>query len=242
MRYFITLAYDGTNYHGWQVQPNGVSVEEEVEKAISILLRHPIDIVGAGRTDAGVHATMMVAHLDLDEPIDEKQFAYRLNRILPPSISVNKVERVADEMHARFSARKRTYRYFVHTRKDPFLRYSSLELHYPLDFQAMNDAADELLKHSDFGAFCKSNSDAKTTLCHIYNAGWTRTSEYSWYFEITADRFLRNMVRAIVGTLLLVGRGLIDREGFRKVIETGNRQEAGESVPAHALFLHQIEY
>lgn len=242
MRYFVSLAYDGTNFHGWQVQPNGVSVEGEVEKAIATLLRHQVDIVGAGRTDAGVHATMMVAHFDWDETIDEKQFAYRLNRILPPAISISKVEKVADGMHARFSARKRTYRYFVHTRKDPFLYDRSLELRYTPDFQAMNDAAGELLTHSDFGAFCKSNSDTKTTYCHIYNAMWTRTSEYSWYFEISADRFLRNMVRAIVGTLLLVGRGLMDKEGFRKVIESGNRQEAGDSVPAHALFLHQIEY
>lgn len=238
----MTLAYDGNGYHGWQVQPNGVSVEGEVERAIETLLRHPVDIVGAGRTDAGVHARMMVAHFDLDEAIDESQFAYRLNRILPPSISVNKVERVADEMHARFSAKKRTYRYFVHTRKDPFLRDRSLELHYQIDFQAMNDAADELLKHSDFGAFCKSNSDTKTTLCHVFHAEWIRDTEYSWYFEISADRFLRNMVRAIVGTLLLVGRGLMDKEGFRKVIEAGNRQEAGDSVPAHALYLHEIEY
>ena len=242
MRYFVTLGYDGTSFHGWQVQPNGCSVQEELQKALSTLLRQPVATVGAGRTDAGVHARKMVAHFDIDAPVDCAQLAYRLNRMVPRSMAVYKVEPVADDMHARFSARKRTYRYFLHTRKDPFLRHYSCEMHCDLDFLKMNEAAAILMQYSDFGAFCKSHSDVKTTICRVMYAQWHQTSPTEWYFEISADRFLRNMVRAVVGTLVDVGRGRLTLDEFRSVIEGRKRTAAGESMPANALFLEDVEY
>ena len=242
MRYFITLGYDGTDFHGWQIQPNGKSVQEELQKALSTLMRQPMEVVGAGRTDAGVHARQMVAHFDSDSAVDCQQLTYRLNRIVPRSMAVYKVEKVADDMHARFSAKRRTYRYFVHTRKDPFLRHYSYQLPYSLDFNQMNKAACILLDYSDFGAFCKSHSDVKTTICKVTAAKWHQTAPDEWYFEISADRFLRNMVRAVVGTLMDVGRGRLSLEEFRGVIEGRKRTAAGESMPGNALFLEKVEY
>ena len=241
MRYFITFSYDGGRYHGWQIQPNGVSVQEKLEWALSTLLREEISVTGAGRTDAGVHARMMVAHFDASE-LDCKQMAYKLNRLLPQDIAVQKVETVSDEMHARFSAKWRTYHYYIHTCKDPFLRTYSCEIHYPLDFAAMNEAGQRLMGYDDFGAFCKSGADVKTTLCQVTKAAWIQTSPTTWYFEITANRFLRNMVRAVVGTMIDVGRGRLTIEEFCKVIEGKRRTEAGESMPGNALFLEIIEY
>lgn len=242
MRYFITFSYDGTRYHGWQIQPNGNSVQEELQKALTTLLRRPTDVVGAGRTDAGVHARRMVAHFDSDAAVDCAQLAYKLNRFLPRDISVSGVEPVDDGMHARFSATSRTYHYYIHTFKDPFLRAYSCEIHYPLDFDMMNEAAAVLMEYDDFGAFCKSNSDVKTTLCRVTAARWHRLSPHSWYFEITANRFLRNMVRAVVGTLIEVGRHRLSVSDFRRVVEGGRRTEAGESMPGHALFLEDVKY
>ena len=250
MRYFITLSYDGARYHGWQIQPNGPSVQEKLQWALSTLLREEIQVTGAGRTDAGVHARMMVAHFDFNGVWEERsgvsldccQLAYKLNRLLPQDIAVQRVEPVSDEMHARFSALSRTYHYYIHTEKDPFLRTTSCELHYQLDFDKMNDAAAILMEYEDFGAFCKAHADVKTTLCHVTVARWHQTSPTSWYFEITANRFLRNMVRAVVGTLIDVGRGRLSIDDFRKVIEGKRRTEAGESMPAHALFLEDITY
>ena len=161
---------------------------------------------------------------------------------MPFDIAVQKVEQVDNEMHARFSAKSRTYHYYIHTVKDPFCRAYSCELHYPLDFKMMNKAAAMLLEYEDFGAFCKAHADVKTTLCHVTSAQWHQTSDTIWYFEISANRFLRNMVRAVVGTLIDVGRGRLSLEGFRKVIEGKQRTEAGESMPANALFLEKIEY
>ena len=241
MRYFITFSYDGGRYHGWQIQPNGVSVQEKLEWALSTLLREQISVTGAGRTDAGVHARMMVAHFDASQ-LDCVQLAYKLNRLLPQDIAVQKVERVSDEMHARFSAKWRTYHYYIHTCKDPFLRTYSCEIHYPLDFAAMNEAGQRLMGYDDFGAFCKSGADVKTTLCQVTKAAWIQTSPTTWYFEITANRFLRNMVRAVVGTMIGVGRGRLTVEEFCKVIEGKRRTEAGESMPGNALFLEIIEY
>lgn len=242
MRYFITLSYDGTPFHGWQIQPNGDSVQERLQHGLSTLLRCPIEIVGAGRTDAGVHARKMVAHFDYGQPLDCSQLCYRLNRILPRSIAVSRIEQVSDEMHARFSATLRTYRYFVHTAKDPFLRHYSCELHYPLDFGLMNEAARLLLEFDDFGAFCKSHADVKTTLCRVTHAQWHQQSAVSWYFEISANRFLRNMVRAVVGTLVDVGRHRISLDDFRRIVEGKRRSEAGESMPGNALFLEDVQY
>lgn len=241
-RYFIYLSYDGTAYHGWQVQPHCNSVQAELQKGLSMLLRKETEVTGAGRTDTGVHARMMVAHFDTDADLDAPQLAYRLNRILPRDISVARVEAVSSEMHARFSATSRTYHYYIHTGKNPFRRHYSWETHYALDFAAMNEAAGILLEYDDFGAFCKSHSDVKTTLCHVTEARWVQTSDDTWYFVISANRFLRNMVRAVVGTLIDVGRHRISLAEFRQVIEGKKRTEAGESMPAHALFLEDIKY
>lgn len=255
MRFFITLSYDGTRFHGWQIQPNGQSVQGELQRALSLLLRQDIQVTGAGRTDTGVHARMMVAHFDLPEfpdspsstfklPSEEgcRQLAYKLNRLLPQDIAVQRVEPVADNMHARFSAIARTYYYYIHTAKSPFLRHYSCELHFPLNFNLMNEAAGILLEYEDFGAFCKSHADVKTTLCHVTTAQWHQTGPSEWYFEITANRFLRNMVRAVVGTLVDVGRGRLSLYDFRRVVEGKRRSDAGESMPGNALFLVNIEY
>lgn len=242
MRYFITFSYDGTRYHGWQIQPNGISVQEELQTALSVLLHRPTEVVGAGRTDAGVHARRMVAHFDTDVAVDCGQLVYKLNRFLPRDISVSCLKPVADDMHARFSATSRTYHYYIHTVKEPFLRAYSCELHYQLDFDLMNEAAAVLTEYDDFAAFCKSHVDVKTTLCTVTTARWHSLSPVSWYFEITANRFLRNMVRAVVGTLIEVGRHRLTVDGFRGVIESGRRTAAGESMPGHALFLEDVKY
>ena len=243
MRYFVTLSYDGTPFHGWQVQPNGTSVQGELQRGLSLLLRETIQVTGAGRTDAGVHARMMVAHFDTDQQVDCRQLAYKLNKLLPQTIAVQRVEPVDADMHARFSATSRTYFYYIHTEKSPFERHYSCELHYPLDFAKMNEAARLLMEYEDFGAFCKSHADVKTTLCRVTRAEWHQTASPSgWYFEITANRFLRNMVRAVVGTLIEVGRGRMTLDDFRRVIEGKRRTEAGESMPANALFLVNITY
>lgn len=241
-RYFIYLAYDGTRYHGWQIQPNGISVQETIQKCLSILLRQPIEITGAGRTDAGVHARLMVAHFDRDASVDTEQLTYRLNKMLPQDISIYRIEPVSEEMHARFSAVSRTYRYYIHTSKNPFERHYSHYLGYKLDFPLMNQAASFLLGVDDFKAFCKAGADVKTTLCHVTQAKWVQTSSTTWYFEITANRFLRNMVRAVVGTLIDVGRGKITLDQFKKIVLSGTRSDAGESMPGNALFLEDIQY
>lgn len=242
MRYFIFLAYDGTNYHGWQIQPNACSVQGEIQRCLSTILRRETPIVGAGRTDTGVHARRMAAHFDSEEPIDCLQTAFRLNRILPPDISIERIISVDNSLHARFSATSRTYHYYIHTKKCPFNRGYSLETHYNLDFDMMNKAGEYLLSVKDFAAFCKAGSDVKTTLCDVRTAKWVEESPGNWYFEITADRFLRNMVRAVVGTLVDVGRGRLSMEDFKAVVESKKRTEARESMPAHALFLENVEY
>lgn len=262
-RYFINFSYDGTNYHGWQIQPNANTVQQELQRALSILLRKDIEVVGAGRTDTGVHARNMAAHFDWGEnhesplpttscdplpascdhlPISCDQMVYRLNRILPRDISVQRVYPVGDDMHARFSATSRTYHYYIHTRKDPFERHYSVQMNYPLDFDKMNEAARLFLGHEDYAAFCKAGGDNKTTICHVTAAKWVQTSPTTWYFEITANRFLRNMVRAVVGTLIDVGRGKITLEQFKDILLHGTRSDAGESMPGNALFLEDVCY
>lgn len=241
-RYFVFLSYDGTGYHGWQVQPNGNSVQAELQRALSILLRQNVEVVGAGRTDAGVHAAMMVAHFDTDVTFDTAQLTYRLNRILPRDIAIDKVMLVSQDMHARFSAVSRTYHYYIHTRKSPFVRCYSCPIHYQLDFDLMNEAGRILTTYDDFAAFCKSHTDVKTTFCHVTEARWEQVGEGRYRFVITANRFLRNMVRAVVGTLIDVGRGRISLDDFRSIIEGKSRTAAGESMPACALFLQKIEY
>ena len=242
MRYFIWFNYDGTNYHGWQLQPNGNTVQAELQRGLSLLLREEIAVTGAGRTDTGVHARQMAAHFDTDVAFDTAELTRKMNGVLPQDISVSRVEQVSLEMHARFSAKARTYRYFIHTRKNPFLRYFSLELHYQLDFDLMNEAGRILMEYEDFGAFCKAGSDVKTTLCHVTHAQWHQISESEWYFEITANRFLRNMVRAVVGTLIEVGRHRITIDEFDNIVAGKQRAAAGESMPGNALFLWDVAY
>lgn len=252
MRYFIQLSYDGTGYHGWQVQPNGVSVQEVLQKALSTLLRQPTEVTGAGRTDAGVHASMMVAHFDWpadhegegceEAPLDCTQLTYKLNRLLPPDVAVQAVRPVGPEMHARFSATRRTYHYYIHTRKNPFLRGYSWQVNVPLDFALMNEAAQVLLEYSDFTSFSKTGTDVKTNICQLTEARWEQLKPGEWRFTVSANRFLRNMVRAIVGTLVEVGRHRMTISQMRRAIEAKDRQRAGESVPGHALYLTNIEY
>lgn len=217
-------------------------MQARINDALTKLLGKSMECVGAGRTDAGVHASMMVAHFDTDRELDIDQFAYRLNRIVPRDIAIQKVEQVSDEMHARFSATSRTYHYFVYTQKNPYRRHYATQLHFAPDYKAMNEAAQELLKTEDFTSFSKLNNDQKTNICHVTRAEWVQVEDDLWRFEITANRFLRNMVRAIVGTLLEVGRSRIDKKEFCRVIEQKNRCSAGESVPGNALFLVDIKY
>ena len=242
MRYFITFSYDGTAYHGWQIQPHSVSVQEEIQKALSTLLRRPMEVVGAGRTDTGVHARKMFAHFDSEYELECPQLVYKLNKLLPRDIAVQQVERVADDMHARFSAKSRTYHYYVHLDKNPFLRSYSWQVYGNPDFELMNRAAAVLMEYMDFTSFSKVNTDTKTNDCTITEAHWDRVGEGQWRFTITANRFLRNMVRAIVGTLMEVGRGRMTIEQLRQVIEAKDRCRAGDSVPGNALFLVDVKY
>ena len=241
MRYFLTLSYDGTAYHGWQIQPHSNSVQEELQKALSTILREPIELIGAGRTDTGVHARKMVAHFDFQD-IDTAQLLYKLNKILPKDIAVHNVELVSDEMHARFSAKSRTYHYYIHLTKDPFLRHYSWQIYGSLDFEMMNQAAQVIMEYTDFTSFSKVNTDTKTNNCTITEAFWERIGENQWRFTISANRFLRNMVRAIVGTVVEVGRGKMSIAQLRQVIEAKDRCRAGDSVPGNALFLVDVKY
>lgn len=244
-RYFIHFGYDGSRYHGWQVQPNGITVQAELERCLSVLLRENVSTTGAGRTDAGVHARRMTAHFDTEAAVDAAQLAYRLNRMLPRDISVWAIEPVADDMHARFSPLARTYYYFIHQGKNPFLDRYSLQVGYKLDFDLMNEAARLLLGEHDFGAFCKADTDVKTTICRVDETRWERMDDADterWRFVITANRFLRNMVRAVVGTLVDVGRGRVTLSDFVRIMDSGSRSNAGESMAAKALFLWDVKY
>lgn len=241
-RYFIYFAYDGTAYHGWQIQPNGISVQECLMKALSTLLRREVDVVGAGRTDAGVHASLMVAHFESEVVLDTRFMTDKLNRLLPPDISVYSLRGVKSDAHARFDATARKYKYYVTTAKRPFERQYRCRLFQTPDFGRMNEAAQTLFDYTDFTSFSKLHTDVKTNNCKIMHADWTQIDDVTWVFTIQADRFLRNMVRAIVGTLLEVGRGKLTVDGFRQVIEQRNRCLAGTSVPGNALFLVDIAY
>ena len=251
-RYFITLSYDGTAYHGWQIQPNGISVQEVLEHSLSTILRETIAVTGAGRTDAGVHARMMVAHFDTEQSFDCEQLVYKVNRLLPRDVSVSKIKPVTEDLHARFSSASRTYHYYVYTGKQPFSRQYSCELRYALDFDNMNEAAAYLIGEKDFKCFCKTGADVKTTICNLTEARWVPANEEfalpidntvtNWCFVITANRFLRNMVRAVVGTLVEVGRGRLSLDDFKKIVDGGTRSNAGESMPGNALFLWEVKY
>ena len=241
-RYFIYFSYDGAAYHGWQVQPNAITVQQVLEEALAKLVRQPVPLVGAGRTDAGVNAACMVAHGDFPCELDCAQLVYKLNKILPPDIAVSDVRRVKDDAHARFDALSRRYNYHVVTAKSPFARRYACRVLPGVDFEAMNRAAAILYEYTDFTSFSKLHTDVKTNNCKVTFARWRQVSDNEWVFEIEADRFLRNMVRAIVGTLLLVGRGKLTLDGFRAVIENKARGEAGDSAMGEALFLVDVKY
>jgi tRNA pseudouridine38-40 synthase len=241
MRYFISFAYNGTDYHGSQTQPNGNTVQAEMESAFATILRQPVALTFAGRTDAGVHAEKMVAHFDIDHTLPAN-FGARLNNLLPPSIAISGLCRVKDDAHARFDAIQRTYYYRITTRKDPFLYINHTRVAPGLDFKAMNEAAQLLLGKQDFASFCRTHTDVKTTICDVREARWVQVNETEFYFVISADRFLRNMVRAVVGTLFEVGKGRMTSAQLADIIASRDRCRAGHSAPAEGLSLVQIQY
>jgi tRNA pseudouridine38-40 synthase len=242
-RYFIFLSFKGTSYHGWQVQPNSVTVQKILDEALTLILGENISTTGAGRTDAGVHALIYCAHFDSTDSdlTAKKDLVFRLNRFLPDDISVTGIRKVPPDANARFSAISRTYIYYILRAKDPFKDDSGWFVHGDLDMGLMNKASGLLLNHSDFTSFSRLHSGNKTNFCKIYKAGWEQ-SENRLIFTIKADRFLRNMVRAIVGTLVEIGRGKITLEEFEKIILSKNRSSAGMSAPAKGLFLAAVEY
>lgn len=242
MRHFIKLSYKGTAYHGWQRQINAPSVQATVELALSTILREPIEVTGAGRTDTGVHAAHYVAHFDTANEIESaNEFCYHLNALLPNDIAVQQLHRVADDAHARFDAVEREYKYYIMTCKDPFTREITWQYSTDLDVEAMNSAADRLLTHSDFTTFSKLHSNNKTNICKVTHARWVRSGN-ELVFTIRADRFLRNMVRSIVGTLVDVGRGKISEKDFAEALESLDRGRASGSAPAQGLFLTDVKY
>lgn len=241
LRHFIHLAYKGTNYHGWQSQPNAISVQEVLEKALQIILRKSIAIVAAGRTDAGVHAKEMYAHFDFDEIINVEKLVKKLNSFLPKDIAIFKIIKVHDTAHARFDAVKRTYQYHIHTQKNAFECNDSWYFVQNINIEKMNEACKILFAYTDFECFSKIHTDVNTFDCKIYEAFWQQ-KENQLVFTIAADRFLRNMVRAIVGTLINIGLEKVSLEDFKKIIESKDRAKAGFSVPAHGLYLTKIEY
>ena len=241
MRYFIELAYNGTKYHGWQSQPNAASVQETLSKALSLLLRVEIEITGAGRTDTGVHARQMFAHFDVDHVLDPAVLVHKLNSFLPKDIVIYALHPVADEAHARFDAKKRTYEYHITTFKEVFQSDGCWLYPTPLDLDLMNAACQFLFKHTDFECFSKTHTDVHTFNCTVFEAHWQQTGTQI-VFTITADRFLRNMVRAIVGTMIGIGTGKISLTDFEAILQSKDRSRAGFSVPAHGLYLTQIAY
>lgn len=253
MRYFLELSYNGAGFHGWQSQPNAVGVQQRIEEALSVVTRLPISIVGAGRTDAGVHARRMYAHFDVPHEIPDKgKFLLSINRLAGKDIAFHDLISVANDAHARFDATERTYKYFVTFEKSPFIYPYSWHSPSPLDVEMMNEAAEILLETKDFTSFAKLHSDVKTNICDVRKAAWTplngESDEKTYFidngivFTISADRFLRNMVRAVVGTLVDVGRGKLSVDGFRRIVEMRDRCSAGTSMPPQALFLWDVKY
>ncbi|MFO7879444.1 MAG: tRNA pseudouridine(38-40) synthase TruA [Bacteroidota bacterium] len=241
-RYFMEIAYDGSNYHGWQIQPNAKTVQEVLEEALSRLSGSAISVTGCGRTDTGVHATSFFLHFDMAEQIDDRdKLQYRLNGILPRDIAVYRIFPVAANAHARFDAISRSYRYLLHQEKNPFLRDRSWYHPVPLDINLMNQACTFLYNYKDFTSFSKLHTDTKTNDCTIMHAGW-KYDNNQLIFEISADRFLRNMVRSIVGSLTDIGKGRYKASHMKTIIEAKDRSAAGQSVPAHALYLSRIVY
>ncbi|MFT7590943.1 MAG: tRNA pseudouridine38-40 synthase [bacterium] len=239
-RYALELKYDGSHYHGWQLQINVVTVQQVLQECLSKILRLNVSVMGCGRTDTGVHASHFVAHFDYPETPTE-DFIFRLNNLLPKDVCIDAVHVVPDNFNARFDAISRSYRYNITTKKDPFVRKYAMVLYRPLDVNLMNQACEILKKHTEFGAFCKSHTQNKTNICEVTAAQWQLDGN-ALVFNVTANRFLRNMVRAIVGTMLEVGENKITLQEFEDIIESQNRQRAGYSVPAHGLFLEEVLY
>ena len=245
MRFFIYLSYRGTSYFGWPSQPNQPSVQERLENALSLYTGNPVSVTGAGRTDTGVHALDYVAHFDTEFSLlaeNSMKHIYKLNAILPSDIVINDIRRVKDSSHARFDAISRTYKYFIHMNQNPFCNEYSYYFHYKINIDNMNEACKYIIGKHDFTSMAKLHTDVKTNICNVTNAKWELTQENTICFTITADRFLRNMVRAIVGSLLEVGRGKKDIDWIKEILEAKDRGKAGNSVPAKALFLYKIEY
>ncbi|MFA4864686.1 MAG: tRNA pseudouridine(38-40) synthase TruA [Bacteroidales bacterium] len=243
-RYFIKLAYNGSRYHGWQIQDNALTVQEVITKAIRLIWSMDFNMAGCGRTDTGVHAREFYAHFDLEEEKSREELnelTRRLNRYLEEDILIYNIFPVVQDLHARFSAISRTYEYHIHTRKDPFLNEFSWFVPQKSDIGLMNAGADILKEYNDFTSFSKPNANRKTNICKIIRSNWD-LSDHRLIFTITADRFLHNMVRAIVGTLLDLGQQKISIEDLRRIIESKKRSGAGESVPAKGLYLTRIEY
>lgn len=243
MRYFLELRYLGAAYCGWQRQPDQPSVQQTLERALSTLLREPVEVTGAGRTDTGVNASYYVAHFDVQHPVeDPERMLYKLNFLLPGDISVGGLTPVAESAHARFDAREREYVYRIETRKNPFTRHLSWQYYVPLDLARMNRAAEMLCEFRDFTSFAKLNSNNHTNICRILDAGWELRPGDVLRFRIRADRFLRNMVRAIVGTLVDVGRGRYTPEDFRAIVESRDLSRSSAGAPAQGLFLNDVRY
>jgi len=242
MRYFINLSYKGTNYHGWQIQPNAITIQEILQKALSTLLKKETEIIGAGRTDTGVHASYFIAHFDTSDAIDTSSICFSMNRIIPRDIVIHSIYEVPNELHSRFSAISRTYKYYISQTKDPFALETSTFIWGKLDIKAMNDACNILFEYTDFTSFSKLHTDTATNNCQIMLAHWELIDNNKLVFTIKADRFLRNMVRAVVGTILEIGRGKMTLDNFRTIIESKNRSNAGVSAPPEGLFLCDIKY
>lgn len=240
-RYFIHLAFKGTNYHGWQVQPNCTTLQGEIEEKLGIYFKEKIAIMGAGRTDTGVHANNFYAHFDISKKIDTELAIYRMNRFFPADIAIKNIFPVKENAHARFSAISRTYKYYISKRKDPFNAEFALTLYDNVDFAILQKAAEIIMQYNDFESFSKVHTDVSNFKCSIYKSYWQQ-KEHLLIYTIKANRFLRNMVRAVVGTLLEVGSGNIDLNKFRKIIESKSREKAGKSVKGKGLFLHDIDY
>lgn len=245
-RYFLQLSYNGTNYNGWQVQDNTAkTIQQVLQDKLSILLSTETAVVGCGRTDTGVHALDYYAHFDSKETnlhLAGSNLLYKLNKILPIDIAIKRVFLVTDDANARFEAVDRTYHYFIHQFKNPFIHQSSAFIYGDVDFTAMNEAANYLLSVTDFTSFSKLNTQTKTNNCAVSQACWEKINQTEWVFKITANRFLHNMVRSIVGTLLLVGKQKITLNEFKAIVKSNDRSKAGMSAPAHALYLQHITY
>ena len=243
MRYFLYLSYNGKNFNGWQRQPSAPSVQQTVEKALSTLLGSPTEVTGAGRTDTGVHAEYYAAHFDSQAPIAEKNdFLYHLNALTGPEIAVFDLKAVKDDAHARFDATSRQYTYHILPQKNPFRRDTAWQYNVPLDCDAMNRAASVLTRHEDFTTFAKLNSNNKTNICHVRDARWLRLPDGELIFKIRSDRFLRNMIRALVGTMVDVGRGKITAERFEQILLSRDLSLSSASAPACGLFLTDVQY